>query len=226
MNDKGAPAVPLRRVDRLAAVVGRLPIPPVVAIAGAAVIVLVTLGVLQRTVYPHWIAANLDSEASVGTGVSTVLLWAASAVWFLVASSVARGHRASVAWWLVLAWLALDEGNAFHERVERWLALDWQVLYLPILGLGAAAWWGVVRRHRACTRAAAGLATAAVAWVIALILELAQNWGGEPVAAWFYDPTMILEEGLEMVGSSAVIVAGLVVLGRCRSIAPPSDAAG
>ena len=63
------------------------------------------------------------------------------------------------------------------------------------------------------------------AWAAALTLELLQNWGGEPVAASFYDPAMILEEGLEMVGSTALIMAGLVVLGRSTSIARSSDAA-
>ena len=111
---------------------------------------------------------------------------------------------------------------AFHERVERWSEIDWQLLYLPILGLAAAAWWGVVRRHRESAAAVRGLIAAAAAWFIALLLELVQNWGGEPVAASVYNPAMILEEGLEMVGSTALIIAGLVVLAR-RS-APTRDA--
>jgi hypothetical protein len=225
MDDAGSPTVWRRRVERFAAEAGRLPVWTIAVIVGAAIGALVTFGVLQRTLYPHWGAANLDAEAGVGTWVSTVLLWAAALVWFLVASSVARHHPASTVWWLVLVWLALDERNALHERIERWSGLDWQVLYLPILGIAAAAWWAVVRRHRGVTGAVAGLVTAGAAWAAALTLELLQNWGGEPVAASFYDPAMILEEGLEMVGSTALIMAGLVVLGRSTSIARSSDAA-
>ncbi len=46
-------------------------------------------------------------------------------------------------------------------------------------------------------------------WAIALTLELLQNWGGEPMGAGFYNPTMIAEEVLEMIGATLVVLAGL-----------------
>ncbi len=45
-----------------------------------------------------------------------------------------------------------------------------------------------------------------------LALELVQNWGGSPTQAAVYDPTMILEEALEMVGATALLVAAASAL--------------
>ncbi len=53
---------------------------------------------------------------------------------------------------------------------------------------------------------------AAAAWVAVLALELGQNWGGSPVDAAIYDPVMIIEEALEMIGSTSLLVAGTLAL--------------
>lgn len=187
--------------------------PGVVAfVCGIAIAALVVMGIVQRTAFPGWGAANLDSEISVATRFSAALLWAAALWWLLVA--VAARSRTLVLWfwWPALAWLALDEGVAIHERLERWSGIDWQLLYLPVAALGAVAWLGVVRRFWSRPRIVALLMAAAVAWIAALTLELAQNWGGSPVQAAIYVPTMIIEEALEMIGSTSLLVAAILVL--------------
>ena len=44
------------------------------------------------------------------------------------------------------------------------------------------------------------------------MLELVQNWGGEPVQAAIYNPTMIAEEALEMIGSAVLLLAAILAL--------------
>ncbi len=181
--------------------------------AGPVVGALVILGIVQRTVAPTWSAANLDSEASVATWLAAGVLWTAAGVWILAA--VSGAPLRTWVWSAVLVLLALDEGNAFHERLERWSGVDWQILYLPILTIAALAWVRIVRESRSAQFLAGG-----AAWSLALLLELIQNWGGEPIRASLYDPMMIAEEALEMVGTVLFLLAGL---GRLRRLStePP-----
>jgi hypothetical protein len=203
-----------RGLERLALLVSRARPLGVAVGSGVAITVLAAAGILQRTTYPLWGAANLDSEASVAMWFSAALLWAAAGCWLLVAVTARPWRLAVWIWWLVLAWLALDEGNAFHERLERWSGIDWQILYLPIMALAVVAWWGVVRRHQNEGSNVALLVGGAVAWAAALVLELVQNWGGPPVKASIYDPAMITEEVLEMIGSTLMLVAAILALRR------------
>lgn len=187
---------------------------PIAVVSGLTIAVFVALGIAQRTAFPTWQEANLDSEASVGTWFSAALLWSAAALWLLVAGTTRPRPLSLWIWTAVLAWLALDEGNAFHERLERWSGIDWQLLYLPVMGVAAAAWWSLVRRYRSQRGTAALLLTGAAAWAAALLLELIQNWGGSPVGAAIYDPAMITEEALEMIGSTMFLIAAILVLSR------------
>jgi hypothetical protein len=189
--------------------------PGVVAgISGIAIGSLVAVGTLQRTSYPHWAAANLDSEISVATWFSAGLLWIAAFWWLLVAVNANPPSLALWFWWPILAWLALDEGNAFHERLERWAGIDWQLLYIPVMSVAAGTWALVVRRFRGERRIVELMIGGAAGWGVALILELVQNWGGAPVSAPIYNPAMIIEEALEMIGSTLVLVAAMLALGH------------
>ncbi len=222
------PRPPRSRTSRLfgglAALAARIPVPAVAIVAGLAITVLVVLGVLQRTRYPLWLVANLDSEESAGMWLSAGLLWAVATCWLLIAMTARLRGPSIWIWWPALAWLALDEGNGLHERLERWSGIDWQILYLPVIGIVGTGWWGVLRRQRGERRVTSLLVAGAVAWAIALVLELIQNWGGVPVQASIYDPAMITEEALEMAGSSMFLLAGLLVLRRSQTVT--SEVAG
>ena len=204
--------VDLPKVSRIAALASRVPAVAVAAVSGVGIGVLVVMGILQRVAFPDWGLANLDSEVSVATFFSAALLWATAFWWLLVAMTVRPRSTAIWVWWAVLAWLALDEGNAIHEKLERWLETDWQLLYIPVMGIAALAWWGLVRRYRSQPRIAALLIAGAAVWVAVLMLELVQNWGGAPVQAAIYVPTMITEEALEMIGSAVLLIAGMLAL--------------
>ena len=178
---------------------------------GIGILVFVVFGILQRTLYPEWLLANLDSEASAATPFSASLLWAGALAWVLVALVERPVPRPVLGWAGLLGLLALDEGIAFHEALERGTGIDWQVLYLPILGLGALTWQRVVGRYRASPAATLLIAGGAI-WAVTLILELVQHWGGQAAQPAIYDPAMITEEALEMIGSTLVMLAGLTKL--------------
>jgi len=189
-----------------------VPVVVVGVVSGVVIGVLVVMGILQRVAFPDWGLANLDSEVSIATLFSAALLWATAFWWLLVAMTVRPRSTATWVWWAVLAWLALDEGSAIHEKLERWLETDWQLLYVPVMGIAALAWWGVIRRYRNQPRIAVLLVAGAALWAAVLTLELVQNWGGAPVQAAIYVPTMITEEALEMIGSAVLLIAGMLAL--------------
>jgi hypothetical protein len=214
MIDSDSSAVELTKSRRVVVLASRVPSAVVALVSGITIGVFVVMGILQRTAFPEWRAANLDSEVSVATWFSAALLGTAAFWWFLVGVAARPGSLAVWIWWPVLAWLALDERNAIHERLERLLGIDWQLLYIPVMGLAAVAWWGVVRRHRSQARVVALVVLGAAVWIVVLLLELVQNWGGSPVQAAIYVPTMITEEALEMVGSTLFLIAAILALDR------------
>lgn len=221
--DSDSAAAELPKAGRVVVLASRVADVAVAVVSGVAISVFVVMGILQRVAFPEWGAANLDSEMSVATWFSATLLWAAAFWWLLVAVTVRPRSLAIWTWWLVLAWLALDEGSAIHERLERWSGIDWQLLYLPVMGIAAFAWWGVVRRYRSQARIAAVLMAGAAAWIVVLILEFVQNWGGSPAQAAIYVPTMITEEALEMIGSTVLLIAGILALHRSIRATPESE---
>ena len=224
VTDTDTAATKPPKAGRVAVVASKVPVGLVAGVSGVTITVFVVLGILQRTAFPDWSLANLDSEVSVATWFSAALLWAAAFWWLLVAMTARPRSLAIWVWWGVLAWLALDEGSAVHERLERWSGIDWQLLYVPLMGVAAVALWGVFRRYRSQARVAVLLVAGAATWVVVLALELIQNWGGPPVQAAVYVPTMIAEEALEMVGSTALLIAAMLVLQRVVRPASESEA--
>ncbi len=205
-----------RVVRRLAASAAVVHPAVLAAPIGAGIAVFVVLGALQRSGHLDSNLTNLDSEASAATFLAAGLLWAAAVAWTLVVASIHPRSAGAWVWPALLAMLALDEGNALHEKLERWSGVDWQLLYLPIMAVAAVAWWQAVRRHRREPTARL-LVGGAAAWATALILELVQNWGGEPVAAAIYDPAMVSEEALEMIGSLLILIAAVTALRSGRT---------
>jgi hypothetical protein len=212
--DSDSSAVELTKSRRFVVLASRVPGAVVAVVSGITISVFVVMGILQRTAFPQWSAANLDSEVSVATWFSAALLGAAAFWWLLVGLADRPRSLAVWMWWPLLAWLALDERTAIHERLERLSGIDWQLLYIPVMGLAAVAWWGVVRRYRSQTRVVALFVVGAAVWIVVLLLELVQNWGGSPVQAAIYVPTMITEEALEMVGSTVFLIAAILALAR------------
>ena len=128
----------------------------------------------------------------------------------LAALTVLRGRL--VGWVLAVAglWglLGVDEAYAIHERLERVTGIDWQVLYAPIAFAGLLLFLALLRTTRGTPKQL--LTAGALGWGPSQVLELVQNWGGEPAA--LYDWYMVPEELLEMAGSALFVLAMLLIL--------------
>jgi hypothetical protein len=182
-------------------VLGEVPARPALVLAGAIAVVM-GAGVLRWfdlvTVGP---AFNLDGEGTVPAKLSALVLIGAA-----VAAGRVRDHgsaRRSLAVIAALfAFMALDEVAAIHERLEIWLATDWQVVYVP-LGLAAVAAWAGCVRALTPTGVALWLGGAA-AWAVAALLEAIQ-WGAGDVLV---HPRLVPpEELLEVIGSALWLLA-------------------
>ena len=125
MTNPGPARVNGPKVNRITALASSVPISAVAVFAAVGIGVFVVLGILQRAVFPDWGLANLDSEVSIATLFAAALLWVTAFWWFLVAMTARPRSPATWVWVVLLAWLALDEGNAIHEKLERWLETDW-----------------------------------------------------------------------------------------------------
>ena len=118
--------------------------------------------------------------------------------------------------------VVLDELLQIHERVERHLTIDWQVIYLPVMLVtaiaGAIIAWEL--RHRPSVVAI--LLAGACGWAGAQLFEMLE-WGPGDVlvSPWMIYP----EELLEISGSCLFALAMLMVLSAPRAEVPAVPAA-
>lgn len=137
-------------------------------------LVVAALGIeARRSGGPYLI--DLDGEDNVPAIWSGLLLIAAAAS----ALATARADRGGARWpWWPLAVLFIamagDEVFGLHEWLEVRTGLDWQLLYLPVMLVGAAAGLGAAVRLRKLPRLAAGFLAAGGAWAVAQVLEALQ----------------------------------------------------
>jgi hypothetical protein len=146
-------------------------------------------------------AFNLDGEGTVPAMLSAlVLVGAATAAGRVRELGRARRSLAVIA--ALFAFMALDEVAGLHERLEIWLATDWQLVYVPLALAAVAAWAGCVP---ALTPTGVTLwLGGAAAWGVAQVLEAIQ-WGAGDVLV---HPRLIPpEELLEVIGSSLWLLA-------------------
>jgi hypothetical protein len=115
---------------------------------------------------------------------------------------------------VLLAFMALDEWNKWHERLEAALSTDWQLLYAPIILAGGVAWLLVLRRWGLRSPTGLLLVLGAAAWGVSQVLEAVQwDFGGDVQRAG-YVYYMVTEEVLEAFGSACFLLAGVVGLTR------------
>lgn len=188
-------------------------------LAGAGVIVIAALAALGVLYGDEVRLVSLGAEFTIPAAVSGgILLMAALAA--VLASSLWPGPRANaraaIALACLFALMALDEMFYFHERLETWTGIDWQVLYLPVALVGGVAWLMVLRRLLVYPHAAWLFVGGAVAWVASQGIELVQWDGDVLVYPWLTFP----EETLEMTGSllfALGLLAGLQAWSRASA---------
>jgi hypothetical protein len=174
----------------------------------AGVVVLGALGVVAVLARPGWALFDLDGERTVPAFFSGVLLALCSAGAAAAAGARVRARAPGTSLRLLSALfgaMALDEVFEAHEWAERQSGIDWQVLYAPLVALGAVAYLVVAwagRRRRAVLRP---WLAGAVAWGASQVLEFAQWTGDVPRQGYVF--MMVPEEVLEMSGSALWLLA-------------------
>jgi hypothetical protein len=122
----------------------------------------------------------LDAEWNAPALFSGCLILGASIAAFALADFSSETHTPTWlnrSFGLLLAYMTLDEVLSFHERLEAWTGVDWQLLYLPACALAAGVWLGLARCLRQFGSGYALLVSGAFAWAIAQVFQLVQ-WGG------------------------------------------------
>jgi len=165
--------------------------------------------VLTDSPSSHW---NLDSDWTDGYGLAYPTLFSAALLWGAGTCALIAGRRRIFgrrgSWYLLgllLVGMGFDELLATHERLESATGVDWQTLYAPIAIACGVAWLFITLSMRRVKPARALMILGAAAWLVAQILEATQWDGDREVSS--YAIQMVIEETLEMTGSTLFLVA-------------------
>ena len=151
---------------------------------------------------------DLDGERNVPALFSALLLFVCAVLALRLPRSVApRAVALALSGVLVLA--SLDEATEIHEKLERRLDVDWQLLYIPVFVAAVVVWSLLVAGLRRNGFTVALVLASAGCWIASQALEALQweNEGPAPGYTWM----MVVEETLEMTGSALLLVALVVV---------------
>lgn len=130
---------------------------------------------------------------------------------------------------VLFGFMGADEVLVVHERLERGLGVDWQLLYLPLMVLGAAGYAKALIVSLSVRSGRAPLVFGAACWVGAQLLERLQWGGGMQDAAEYaaavardeYQASVVVEEVMEMAGSLGFVLGLLAVLSAATVAARP-----
>ena len=200
-------------LDRVLTVAVRLPIRELAVANGVVIALLGVLGVLSIAYGSPFAIFDLDGERNVPAIYSAALLFSVAVLALLVG-------RLDPAPGLPYLWVALsalfvfvsaDEFGEIHERLERILGIDWQILYSPIAVVALVLWVFVARRLR---QIGAGFWLLVVGTVCGIVSQVAEaveyGPGDERIAA--FNELMVFEELLEMVQALLIGLALLTAL--------------
>lgn len=163
---------------------------------------------------------KLDGEGHYFVYFSALLLLA-GAVCAVLAVHVSVAPRITLGLAGLLAFMAVDEAFALHERLERRLHVDWPVLYSPVIAVGGLAALLLLRRTRHVRSVAPTFLAGGACWAMAVVLEKLQ-WT-DTGKADHYVAMMIPEELLEATGSFLFAVAlALLVRAPGRAVGAAS----
>jgi hypothetical protein len=189
-------------------------------VLGALVVLMAVLGAIDAAVtdvHLFDIEGELKDGPSLMVVVSGGVLFVAAALAFKVARSEANSTSSPAPWYLIaglFAFMGVDELLTIHEHLDAWTGIAWQVLYLPVVLVGAAAWWILFQRLRTSDiRLATGWALAAGFWAFSQFLEVLFVKAGVGPNALKLDVLMPpVEEVSELTGSSLFLLVSLALL--------------
>ena len=203
-------------LERMLSVVVRLPVRRVAAANGVVIALLGALGVLSIVFGSPFGSFDLDGERNIPATYS-------AALWFSVAVLALLMGRIDPAPGLPQLWVGLsgffvfvsaDEFGEIHERLERIVGVDWQILYSPVAVLALVLWLFVARRLRQIGVGLGLLLAGTVCGIASQVAEAVEYGpGDERIAA--FDELMVFEELVEMVGA---LLIGLAVLTALQAL--------
>lgn len=167
-----------------------------------------------RLRWPPW-----HSRVNFPALISSGILGCAGLAWWHFGSSshIRRLRLGARSVGLFLGFMAVDETVMIHERLSESLRIDWQLLYAPLfLVAGLLALTMLIQLRRRGHHAPAWLfVLGGLCWVAAQTLEHLQFGPGHvPVDGyWVY---VFVEETLENIGSSLLLLGGLSAVIRAR----------
>jgi hypothetical protein len=180
---------------------------------GAIIALLGVLGVLSVAVGSPFGIFDLNDERSIPATYSAAL-WLSLAVLALLLGRVDPAPGLPRLWLglaVLFVFVSADELGEIHERLERIIGVDWQILYSPLALLAFGLWLFVARRLR---QIGAGLGLLLVGTVCGIASQVAEaveyGSGDERVAA--FEELVVFEEMVEMVGALLIGLALLTAL--------------
>lgn len=193
---------------------------PVALSLGASIAFLALMGVLYYVTFagalkPFDVNGEIPHLPAVFSGG---LLFATG--WFALGEGRAGG---TPGWaWLgvagLFAFMGLDELATIHEHLEGWTGVDWQLLYLPVVAIGAGFWLAILRTLSTAPLARVMWVGGAVAWFLAQVLEHFEVESYGRLVGM--DAAMVVAEEVgEMIGSTLFLLA-ILALAHRRSAQP------
>lgn len=197
----------------MVAVAVRLPVRSVAVANGAVIALLGVLGVLSVAVGSPFGIFDLNDERNLPAIYSTAL-WLSLAVLALVLGRLDPAPGLPPLWLglaVLFAFVSADELGEIHERLERIIGIDWQILYLPIALLAFVLWLFVARRLR---RIGAGFGLLLFGTLCGTASQVAEavEYGPDDERIAAFDELVVFEELLEMVGALLIGLALLTAL--------------
>ena len=199
--------------DRVLAAAARLPVRRVAVANGVVIAVLGVLGVLYVIFGQPFGIFDLNEEQNVPATYSAALWLSVAVVAFLVGRIDPAPGLPHLWVWLsaFFVFVSADELGEIHERLERIIEIDWQILYAPIALLALGLWFFVARRLRQ-VGAGFGLLVAGTVCGIASQVAEAVEYGSGDDRVEAFDELVVFEELTEMVGALLIGLALLTAL--------------
>jgi hypothetical protein len=200
-------------LDRVLGVAVHLPVRRVAAANAVVIALLGALGVLSIAFGSPFGSFDLDGERNVPATYSAAL-WFSVAVLALLMGRIDPAPRLPQMWMGLsgfFVFVSVDEFGEIHERLERIVGVDWQILYSPVAVLALVLWLFVARRLRQIGVGLGLLVAGTVCGIASQVAEAVEYGpGDERIAA--FDEVMVFEELVEVVGALLIGLALLTAL--------------
>jgi hypothetical protein len=175
-------------------------------------------------------AFDYNGERNIPAAFSALLLLVAAgaaALWSFGPAPRTAGRTAGRLLAGVFGFMAVDEIGQLHEKLERIIGVDWQVLYLPVVAVAGVA---AVLAAIACRdiRLRLYFLGGAMAWGLASLMEMAE-YDAHDRRVQGFTVMVFTEENLEMLGSLFFAVAMMLAFEVARAAigaSVPSPASG